>query len=288
MFKKEKTNINDEIIEIELSNNKIIKVNLKNLTKYPYSKLYSYFSFLDKVPKRNNHIFLDRDYNTFIQLLDFLKTEKIPNFNNQQEKNDFFDELIYWGIKLNIDTKNPLIFDSNYCPSYFIVNKNNNILQKANQLRGIVLLKRKLYLNNPFIEFYISMKNIYNNNKIYLALIDLIKFKPKYITSSFDKDVPFVFLWDIFGNKIYRRNGEKTKNLDLYKACKCYMNFEVNKFGLKYNNLRNTIELFRNDINIGVIVKNIPPFLTPALEINVEECKIQLLNNNIQQEKVFI
>ena len=286
--KDNKIKANEEIIEIEFSNNEIIKVKLKDLIKYPYSKLSSYFTFLDKIPKRNNHIFLDRDYNIFMQLLDYLKTEKIPKFNNQYEKNNFFDELNYWGINLKIEKKEPLIFDSNYCPNYFMVNKNNNILQKANKSRGIVLLKRQLNLNNPFIEFYISMKNIYNNNKIYLALIDSMKFKPKYINSSFDKDVPYVFRWDIFGNKLSRKNGEKTKNLDLDKTCKCYLNFQVNKFGLKYTHLKNSIELFRNDVNLGVIIKNIPPFLTPAIEINVEECKIQLLNNNVQQEKIFI
>ena len=48
------------------------------------------------------------------------------------------------------------------------------------------------------------------------------------------------------------------------------------------------IELFRNDINLGVEVKNILPFLTPAIEINAEECKIQLLNNNDLHSKIFI
>ena len=93
-------------------------------------------------------------------------------------------------IKKKIKKKDSLIFDPNFCPNYFTINKNNNILQKKNKLRGIVLLKRKLSLNNPFIEFYISMVNLYNNNKIYLALIDPIKFKPKYLSSSFEKDVP--------------------------------------------------------------------------------------------------
>ena len=278
----------DDIIEIEFSNNEILKVKIKDLIKYPYSKLASYFSCMNKIPKRNNHIFLDRNYNTFSQLLEYIKTENIPKFNNDIEKNNFFDELNFWGIKLKIEKKELLIFDPNFCPNFFTINKNNNILQKKNKLKGIVLLKRKLSLNNPFIEFYISMVNLYNNNKIYLALIDPVKFKPKYISSSFDKEVPYVFLWDIFGNKIYRQYLEKKKNLDLNKSCKCYLNFQVNKFGLKYNHFENSVELFRNDINLGVIVKNIPPFLTPAIEINVEDCKIQLLNNNVQQEKIFI
>lgn len=223
-----------------------------------------------------------------MQLVDFLKTEKIPKFNTQCEKIDFFDELKYWGIKLKIEKTDNLIFDTKFCPNYFNINKSKNILNKKKKSRGIVLLKRQLSLNNPFIEFYVSMANFYIDKKIYLALIDLTKFKPKYLNSSFDKDVPFVFLWDIFGNKLTRKNGEKVKNFDLNKSCKCYLNYQDNKFGLKYDHLTNSLELFRNDINLGVVVQNIPPLLTPALEINVEECKIHLLNNNIQQEKIFI
>ena len=76
--------------------------------------------------------------------------------------------------------------------------------------------------------------------------------------------------------------------MDLNKSCKCYLNYQVTKFGLKYNHFENSVELFRNDINLGIEIKNIQPFLTPAIEINVEECKIQLLNNNDQQGKIFI
>ena len=66
------------------------------------------------------------------------------------------------------------------------------------------------------------------------------------------------------------------------------LNFNVTKFGLKYNHFENSVELYRNDINLGVEIKNIQPYLTPAIEINAEDCKIQLLNNNTQQSKIFI
>ena len=290
-MKENKNKISEnKILDIEFSINETIKIPLKDLIKYPNSKLASYFYCLNTIPKRNNHIFIDRNYKAFMQLVEFLKTETIPKFSNKVEKNNFFDELNYWGIKLKIEKTEPLIFDTSFCPNYFTINKNNNILQKNNKSRGIVLLKRKININNPFIEFYISIgnNNSSNNNKIFLALIDPKKFKTKYLTSSFENNVPFVFFWDIFGNKLYRQNGEKIKNLDLNKACKCYLNFQVNKYGMKYDHLKNSIELFRNDINLGVVVNNIPAFLTPAIEINVEECKIQLLNNNIQQEKIFI
>ena len=278
----------DKTIEIEFSDNKIIKCDLKDIIKYPYSKLSLYFTNLEKIPKRNNRIFLDRNHETFLEVLDFIKTEKIPNFSKKIKRKNFLDELNYWGISLKVDNKELLIFDKNYCPNYFFLNKNNNILQKKNQYSGIVLIKRQLSFNNPYFEFYISIKNLYSNNKIYLALIESNKFKQKYTLSSFNKNVPFVFLWDIFGNKIFRINGEKIKSTDLNKSCKCYLNYQVTKFGLKYNHMENSLELYRNDINLGVEVKNIQPYLTPAIEINTEECKIQLLDNNVQQGKIFI
>ncbi len=96
-YLKENKNIisKDEIIEIEFSNNEVEKVKLSVLMKHPYSKLASFFSCLEKIPKRNGHIFLDRNYNTFMNLLDFLKTDKIPKINNRTEKCNFFDELDY-------------------------------------------------------------------------------------------------------------------------------------------------------------------------------------------------
>ena len=278
----------DKTIEIEFSDNKIIKCDLKDLIKYPYSKLSTYFTSLEKIPKRNNHYFLDRNHETFLQVLDFIKTEKVPNFLKNKGKKEFLDELSYWGIDIKIEENENLIFDKNFCPKYFILNKNNNILQKGNHYSGIVLIKRQLNYNNPYIEFYISIGNLNSNHKIYFALVDANKFKSKHVNSSFNKNVPFVFLWDIFGNKLFKPNGDKIKNMDLSKECKCYLNFNVTKFGLKFNHFENSLELYRNDINLGVEIKNIPPFLTPAIEINAEQCKIQLLNNNDQQSKVFI
>lgn len=84
--------------------------------KHPYSKLASFFSCLEKIPKRNGHIFLDRNYSTFMNLLDFLKTDKIPKINNRTEKCNFFDELDYWGIKLKIEKKRAFSIRSKFLP----------------------------------------------------------------------------------------------------------------------------------------------------------------------------
>ena len=88
----------DKTIEIEFSDNKIIKCDLKDLIKYPYSKLSTYFTSLENIPKRNNRFFVDRNHETFMQVLDFIKTEKLPSFGKKSGKKKFLDELSYWGI----------------------------------------------------------------------------------------------------------------------------------------------------------------------------------------------
>ena len=61
----------DKTIEIEFSDNITIKCDLKDLIKYPYSKLSTYFTSLENIPKRNNRFFLDRNHETFLQVFCF-------------------------------------------------------------------------------------------------------------------------------------------------------------------------------------------------------------------------
>ena len=53
--------LEDNSIEIEFSDNEIVKAKLNDLLKYPYSKLASYFSSLNRIPKRNNHILYQKN-----------------------------------------------------------------------------------------------------------------------------------------------------------------------------------------------------------------------------------
>lgn len=285
----EKLKNEENEIEIELSDNNVIKVKLSLLRKYPYSKLATYFNGKIEPPQRNNHIFVDRGSKGFILLTEYLKRSEPPKFNDEIEKKLFFDELNYWSINIKIAENDLLKFDLNWCPNFFVLEKNQRTLSKTNVSHGIVLLKRKLSLVNPFIEFSVLLNNPYcSNRKILLALIEQSKFKRKHLSSSFEKDVPYIFFWDTYYNKIVKQCGENYKTMELNKSCQCYLNFYENKFGLKYDHQAQSVELFRNDINLGVLIKNIPPFLTPALEISMEDCKIQLSSNNFPQERFFL
>ena len=129
-----------------------------------------------------------------------------------------------------------------------------------------------------------------------MALVDENKIEKVDLNKTFENGVPFVFYWDLFGEKIvktvtnnYNLGFNKDfKTVDLNKFCRCYKdNYEI-KFGLQYNQQEHSVELFRDDVKLNIIIQNIEPGLTPAFEINNDNCKIKLSSKNKYQDKFFL
>lgn len=59
------------------------------------------FSGRHELPLHNGRVFLDRDGETFCQVLAYLRNGKIPLFDNKLRENAFYEELDYWQISLD-------------------------------------------------------------------------------------------------------------------------------------------------------------------------------------------
>ena len=221
---------------------------------------------------------------------------KLPIFKNISEEKKFFSEINYWKIPLHISSKNILKFNPMLCPYYFTFDKKCQLLTKNNLSKGIVLLNKKLTALTPYIEFSIYLNYPNREKKILLALVDENKIEKTDLNRSFENGVPFVFYWDLFGEKIvknvkYNCNSNFNKEfhiVELNKFCRCYKeNFEI-KYGLYYNQELHTVELIREDVKLDIVIQNIDPGLTPAFEIANDNCKIKLSNRNKYQDKFFL
>ena len=91
-------------VEIEFSKGEILKEEIKLLTKHPNSILAACINGKISLPKKNGHIFFDRNYDDFKLLLYYLKKGKLPKFKNINEEKIFFKELDFWRIPLKINT----------------------------------------------------------------------------------------------------------------------------------------------------------------------------------------
>ena len=284
---------NDKIIEIELSDGEIVKVKISVLKKYSNSVLSACFNDNLKLPKRNGHIFLDRESNSFKLLIYYLENKKLPKFENNLQEKKFFTEINYWRIPIHISSKNILKFNIGFCPYFFSLDKKCQILSKSNMNHGIVLLNKKLTALTPYIEFNVCLNKPNQNKKILLALVDENKIEKTDLNKSFENNVPFEFYWDLFNEKIVKINKNIfNKNefcsVDLNKFCRCFKNNYETKFGLFYNQQEHSVELMRDDVKLNILIQNIEPGLTPALEIHIDNCKIQLSSRNKYQEKFFL
>jgi len=280
-----------DMVQLEFSNGDIIKEEIKILTKFPNSVLSACINGKRNLPKRNGHYFLDRNLKDFKLLLYYIKKSKLPKFQNFLEEKNFFKELEFWGIPIKVSSKKRLEFDITMTSSCLKMDKTNTILTKNNNLKGIAVLNYSLKATSPFIEFTVYLNNsLCKNKKIFLGLVDKKKFEMKHINKSFeDKSVPFIFYWDIYGNKIVKkRNNGEISSIGFEKECICFLNMNELKIGMEYNQLNRSIKLFRNDIELGIEIQNINPGYSPAIELYMEECKIKLSPNKYFQESFFL
>ena len=290
----------EKIVELELSNGEIIKIKISVLKKYPNSVLSAYIinneSKSELLSKRKGKIFIDREPQNFKNLIYYLENDKLPNFKNKPEEKKFFNEINFWKIPMNISSKNILKFNPMFCPYFFAIDKKCQILSKLNFSKGIVLLNKKLTALTPYIEFSVHINFPNREKKILLALVDENKIEKVDLNKSFENGVPFVFYWDLFGEKVVKtvKNNfnfsfnREFKTVELNKFCKCYKNNYEIKYGLYYNQQEHTIELIRDDVKLNIIIQNIEPGLTPAFEINNDNCKIRLSSRNKYQDKFYL
>lgn len=197
----------------------------------------------------------------------------------------------FWRIPIKISSKKRLEFDLSMTSKCLNIDKNKTILTKNNNFHGITLLNISLKATSPFIEFTIFLNNnICKNKKIFLGLVDKTKFMNKNINMSFeDKTAPYVFYWNIFRNKIIKqKNKDENITFGFEKECRCFLNNNEIKLGMKYNQFQHSLKLYRNDIEIGVEIQNIKPGLYPAIELHTEKCKIRLSSNNDYQESFYL
>ena len=290
----------EKIVELELSNGEIIKIKISVLKKYSNSVLSAYIinneSKSELLSKRKGKIFIDREPQNFKNLIYYLENDKLPNFKNKSEEKKFFNEINFWKIPMNISSKNILKFNPMFCPYFFAIDKKCQILSKLNFSKGIVLLNKKLTALTPYIEFSLHINFPNREKKILLALVDENKIEKVDLNKSFENGVPFVFYWDLFGEKVVKtvKNNfnfsfnREFKTVELNKFCKCYKNNYEIKYGLYYNQQEHTIELIRDDVKLNIIIQNIEPGLTPAFEINNDNCKIRLSSRNKYQDKFYL
>ena len=273
----------DEIIDLNIGGTKKISTSKRNLMKYPNSALAKMFSGRHNLIKINDRIFIDRDGKTFLLLLSYLRNDKIPNFEDEKTKENFIEELDYWQIpycEINkMSEKSVFSFDRNWCAETLNIEENGKMIKKQNIQHGIVFCTPQFSEKNFYIEFKVVI-NIPCRGKshLFLGLVDKTNYRYENLLSTFWKDCPSSFYWDVWNTKLIKtdQNGIQVGTLSGY-GCQCQDN--ETKLAIYYNYKMKTIEFFKNNSNVGIAFRNVPPGLTPSLDIWFESGNVEILNS---------
>ena len=279
-----------DIIDLDIGGSYKITTTKQTLQKYPNSLLSLLFDNTSKLQTYNNRIFIDRDGLSFMNLLFYLRNNKIPTFENEKDKKNFFDELEYWQIPYTNKEKKKsiMVFDKNWCAQTLQIDSSLIKLYKNNIQHGIVFCKPGLDENNSYIEFKITIKTACRNKShLFIGLVDKKKYDLSKLISTFWKDSPSSFYWDTWTTKLIKTDdkGCQVGSISGY-GCQCQSNETF--LAMKYDASEKTLTYFKNGINLGVAFRNVPSGLNPSLDIWFEEGVVEIMKKGDYEEQKFL
>lgn len=153
---------------------------------------------------------------------------------------------------------------------------------------GIVFCKTPMDVHCPYIEFKITM-NIPCRGKshLFIGLVDKSKYKYDNLVSTFWKDSPSSFYWDVWNTKLIKtdENGIQVGSVSGY-GCQCE-EYET-KLAIKYDHKSRNVSFYKNGINQGIAFRNVQAGFNPSLDIWFESGTVEILKNTSVQEKLFL
>ena len=284
---KELEGTENDIYDLNIGGNLLISTTKQTLCKYPTSALTKMFN--SKFNMKNNRIFIDRDGQTFKNILYFLRNDKTPKFKSNKEKKLFYEELNYWLIPISKPIPPSVFtFDPEWCAETLnIVGNDKKTISKNTEIHGIVFCNPPMDEEHSYVEFNLKIEiPCKGKSLLFLGLVKRADYRHEQLLSTFWKDSPGSFYWDVWNTKLIKTddNGVQTGTMLGY-GCPCE-ELEI-KFGIRYNAKEKTIEFFKNGINFGIAFRNVPSGLNPSLDIWFEKGKVEILPNTEPQKLVF-
>lgn len=178
------------------------------------------FSGRHYLNKHKGRVFIDRDGDPFISVITYLRSGKIPVFNTKTEESKFQEEMEFWQIPLETsngsDSSNEQEFDQEWCAKTLSLDDTNRIVTKEGNNHGIIFCKNPLDQTNTYVEFKVTIE-IPSKTKshLFIGCIQKSKYKSEYLTSTFWKDSPYSYYWDIWNTKLIKMNENGIQTVSL-------------------------------------------------------------------------
>ena len=124
----------DNIVELNVGGTHKLTTTRATLCKVKDSVLAAMFNGKHKLQYRKGRVFLDRDGAVFSQMVSYLRSGRLPVFDESQREAAFYNELDFWQILANDESAHPidegLRFDAQWCAPTLRLEHHNQVVRK--------------------------------------------------------------------------------------------------------------------------------------------------------------
>lgn len=279
-----------KIIDLDIGGMIKLSTSYSTLTKYPQSALAVMFSNKYHLNMKDSRVFIDRDSGPFVQLINYLRNGVIPSFNNEQESSLFHEECEYWQIphEESHQKYSAFTFDQKWCAETLSLDPSQKKITKNNVQHGIIFCTPELSKENPYVEFKILI-NVASKGKsiLYVGVVDKSKYKYTDLLSTFWKDSPSSYYWDVWNTKLIKTD-QNGVNIDTMQGYGCRCDDFMMTIGIKYDADCKSISFYKNNYCLGTAFTNVEDKLTPSLDIWFQSGTVEITPNSMPNAKKYL
>jgi len=269
-----------DIIELNVGGTHKLAIAKATLCKVENSGLSTMFNGKHKLKTHKGQFFIDRDGEIFSKVLSYLRNDKIPLFKDEAEETLFYEELNYWAIPYTMPVADVITFDPLWCAPSLRLEAGNKIVTKRSFQHGTIFCNKYFSCERAYIEFKVTINTHIRSQKanIFIGLVNKTKHNPDQLLSTYWKDSPSSFYWDVWNCKLIKvnENGVQSGMVGEY-GCGC-RNEDVNMLGMLYDCSKETVTFYKNGICLGIGFHNVPNYLYPAVDLWFETGQVEILN----------
>lgn len=281
----------DDIVELDIGGTHTLTTSLKTLTKHTDSTLAAMFSGRHPISYNHGKAFIDRDGDSFLKMMNFIRTERLPCFESSFEEERFYEELDYWNIPIEVMHRNidPSLrhFDSAWCAHTLVLDANKTVLKKIGNPHGIAFGANPLNGSCPYVEFKINITAPSSNGShVFVGVVDKSKYSASQLISTLWRDAPSSYYWDVWSNKLIKTDEQGVHRWMKGYGCDCEEDETI--IGIYYDAKERSLSFYKQGINQGVAFTDVDSGLYPSIDVWFESGTVTLLQTLTPKELRFM
>lgn len=141
------------------------------------------------------------------------------------------------------------------------------MIQKDGLNHGIIFCSNPFNKEYNYAEFKVCITApARTKSHLFIGVVDKSKYRKEYLTSTFWRDSPCSYYWDVWNTKLIKtdENGAQAGVMNNY-GCPCHES--ETRLAISYDPIDKTLSFYKNGFLQGTAFRDVEEGLYPSLDI---------------------